>query len=71
MEHVLVEVAPGRRRATPAAAAMQPDSGRVARRSRRSRQQASEAWQPARHRREAARQRAALREFESLVRVTL
>jgi len=70
MEHVLVEVAPGRQRPTPAVAAMQPDRGR-AQRSRRSRQLASDPWQPGRHRREAARQRAALREFESLARVVM
>ena len=65
MEHVLVEVAPGRQRTTPVAAAVQPDSGRGTRRSRRSRQPSGTGWRPVRHRQDAARLRADLREFES------
>ena len=62
MEHA-VELAPGRQRSTPAAAAAQPDEGRAGRRSRVSRSQVSP--RPVRHRQQAARQRADLREFES------
>jgi hypothetical protein len=65
MEHVLVEVAPGRQRTMLAAAAVQPDSGRGARRSRRSWQPSGTGWRPIRHRQDAARQRADLRQFES------
>ena len=65
MEHVLVELAPGRQREMPVAGAAQPDRGRVVRRSRSPWRPARDGHQPGRHRREAVRQRAELRRFES------
>ncbi|HEY7324972.1 MAG TPA: hypothetical protein VH520_09110 [Streptosporangiaceae bacterium] len=62
MEHALVDVAPGRQRSTPVAAAVQPDHGQAGPRSR-SRLQMSA--RPVRHRQQVARQRAEMREFES------
>lgn len=63
MEHALVDIAPGRQRSMPAAAAAQPDQGPAGRRSSGSRWQMSA--RPVRHRQQAARQRAEMREFES------
>jgi hypothetical protein len=63
MEHALVDVAPGRQRSMPAAAAVQPDQGRAGLRSRRLRWQMSA--RPVRHRHQAVLQRAEMREFES------
>lgn len=64
MEHALVDLAPGRQRSTPAAAAAQPDPGQAGRQSRRARRQASAA-RPVRHWQQVARYRADMREFES------
>jgi hypothetical protein len=63
MEHALVDIAPGRQRGMPAAAAALSDQGPAGRRSRGSRWQISA--RPGRHRQHAARQRAEMREFES------
>jgi hypothetical protein len=63
MEHALVDVAPGRQRSMPAAAAAQPYQVRAGLRRRRPRWQTSA--RPGRHRQQAARQRAEMREFES------
>jgi hypothetical protein len=65
MEHVLVELAPGRQREMPVAGAAQPDRGRAVRRSRSSSRPARAGQQPGRHRRQAVRQRAEMRQFES------
>jgi len=66
MEHVLVELAPGRQREhdTSAAAVMQSTRDPAVRQSRSSRRSAG-ARRPARHGQQAARQRAELREFQS------
>lgn len=63
MEHALVDIAPGRQRGMPPAAAAQSHQGTAGRRSRRFRWQMSA--RPARHPQQAARQRAEMREFES------
>lgn len=64
MEHVLVDLAPGRHRSTTAVAAAQPDRGWARWRSHRSVSQVS-TGRPIRHRQQAARLRADMREFES------
>jgi len=64
MEHVLVDLAPGRQRNTTAVPAAQPDRGRARWRSRSSVSPVS-AGRPIRHRQQAVRQRAEMREFES------
>jgi hypothetical protein len=64
MEHVLVDLAPGRQGGMPAAAAARPDGGRAGRRGSDSWRQAS-AGRPVRHRQEAARLRADMREFQA------
>lgn len=63
MEHVLVDLASGRQRSMPAVAAVQA-GGRAGRRGRSSRSLASPG-RPVRHRQQAARLRADMREFES------
>ena len=65
MEHVLVELAPGRQREMPVPGAAQPDRGRAGRRSRNPWRPARAGRQPGGHRRQAVRQRADMRQFES------
>jgi hypothetical protein len=65
MEHALVELAPGRQREMPVVGAAQPDQDRAGRRSRSVWRPARAGQQPGRHRRQAVRQRAEMRQFES------
>ena len=65
MEHVMVELAPGRQRSTPAAVEPQRDGYRSLWRSRRSRRVASTGQPPVRHSREAMRLRADMRAFDA------
>ena len=64
MEHTLVELAPSRHQEMPAAAPAPPDRGRERRPSRSPRWSAS-AVRPSGHRRQDARHRAEMREFEA------
>ena len=64
MEHVLVDLAPGRQRSLPALPAEHSGTDEAPRRSRRARRAASAGRRPTRHRQEAVRMRAELREFE-------
>jgi len=64
MEHVLVDLAPGRQKDMPVVAAAQPGGDRARRRSRSSRRAQSASWRPARNRQQAVRLRADMREFE-------